>query len=152
MPALVRLFPPEIVATVRDLADLHALSEALDTALAQALPSAHIDAAAYVAAWRDTGRAEDRERQVALTLAIGAALDRYTRKPVLMTSLRLMRGPASAAGLSELQAFLERGFATFRSMGGAAEFLKAIGDRERELVAQLFDADVAVVAGSGQLP
>lgn len=152
VPALVRIFPPEIVATVGELAELHALSESLDTALAQALPSARLDAKAYVAAWRSAGRTQDRERQVALTLVIGTALDRYTRMPVLTTSLRLMRGPASAAGLSELQAFLERGFETFKNMGGATDFLQAIGERERALVAQLFDADAAWMAASGQLP
>lgn len=152
VPALVRLFPPEIVGTVRELAELHALSESLDTALAQALPSERLEAKAYVLGWRGAGRAQDRERQVALTLAIGTALDRYTRMPVLTASLRLMRGPARAAGLSELQAFLERGFETFKGMGGAEDFLAAIGERERSLAAQLFEADVDAVAASGQLP
>lgn len=152
VPALVRLFPSEIVATVKDLAELHALSEALDTLLGQALASGGFDAAAYVAAWRSVGRRPDRERQIALTLAVGASLDHYTRKPVLMSSLRLMRGPARAAGLSDLQTFLERGFETFKRMGGAADFLQAIGERERALAAQLFDADPAQLAGSGQLP
>ena len=59
-------------------------------------------------------------------MAVGSALDRYTRNPLLRTSLRLMRGPAAAAGLGVLQAFLERGFDTFRDMRGAQEFLATV--------------------------
>lgn len=152
VPALVRLFPPEIVATVGNLAALHALSEALDTQIARALPDLPVNASAYIAAWRRTDRAADRRRQVELVLAVGTALDRYTRKPMLMASLRLMRAPARAAGLSELQAFLERGFDTFRGMGGAAEFLDQIAERERALADRLFDPDVTSATLSGQLP
>lgn len=152
VPTLVRLFPPEIVETVERLAALHALSEALDTAMAHALLGMTITAEAYVASWRATGRAEDREQQIELALAVGHALDRHTRKSMLMASVRMMRAPARAAGLGELQAFLERGFETFRSMGGATEFLQTIGTRERALVTELFEDSVASVTASGQLP
>jgi hypothetical protein len=69
---------------------------------------------------------------------VGSALDRYTRNPLLRHSLRLMRGPASAAGLGALQHFLETGFDTFREMRGAAYFLDTVAQRERRLAAQLF--------------
>ena len=78
-----------------------------------------LDDGAYAAAWRTVGRPADRERQIELMMAVGSALDRYTRNPLLRTSLRLMRGPAAAAGLGALQGFLERGFDTFRDMRGA---------------------------------
>ena len=58
-----------------------------------------------------------------------------------------MRGPAAAAGLGALQGFLERGFDTFREMGGAREFLAVIANRERALAAALFGgADAPAVA------
>lgn len=56
VPALVRLFPREIVETVTTLAELHALSEILDTALAFQLLSSEFDAIEYGRAWRATGR------------------------------------------------------------------------------------------------
>ena len=71
-------------------------------------------------------------------LRVGSDLDGYTRKPLLRQSLRLMRGPAQAAGLGDLQRFLETGFDTFRKMRGSTEFLAIIGQRERELAAALF--------------
>ncbi len=138
VPALVRLFPRDIVETVRALAELHALSEHFDTAMAAVLPDAALHGACYGRAWRAVGQAADRERQIALMLSVGGALDGYTRNLLMRHSLRLMRGPAHAAGLGALQEFLERGFDTFRQMRGADAFLARIAQRERELAAQLF--------------
>lgn len=141
VPALVRLFPSDIVKTVSELAELHALSEELDTemassaAWAQATP---LGWESYAAAWRHTARQADREQQIALMLSVGEALDRFTRKPLLRHSLRLMRGPAAAAGLAELQRFLETGFDTFKAMNGAQFLLETIAQRERTLASALF--------------
>lgn len=158
VPALVRLFPHEIVETVYTLAQLHALSEQLDGKLAGFAIDTEIDAARYIEAWQRTGETAARERQIALTLEVGGALDRLTRKPMLRRTLQLMRGPARAAGLDDLQQFLERGFDTFQAMRGAQEFLDLVGARERALAEALFAAQVdapdgaGLAAALGQLP
>jgi len=152
VPALVRLFPQSIVDTVAGLAELHALSERLDTAMARALPADTVDAAGYVAAWRQVGEPASRERQVALVLAAGRQLDRHTRVPLLAASLRMMRGPARAAGMGDLQSFLERGLDTFRAIRGAGEFLGSIEARERALLGRLFDPALAAEALAAELP
>jgi hypothetical protein len=150
VPGLVRMFPRDIIGTVQALGQLHALSEELDTAMAacwlcQVAAEGRtgdpgvVDGADYGRCWRSVGGPVERERQIALMLTVGEALEGYTRNPLLRTSLRLMRGPAQAAGLGALQAFLERGFDTFRAMGGAREFLGVIAQRERALAAALFD-------------
>ena len=143
VPALVRLFPAHIVETVGELAELHALSERLDTAmarqrLADGPASQAVGGAEYGRWWRAVGEPSARERQIALMVSVGQALDRYTRNLLLRQSLRLMRGPAAAAGLGALQGFLERGFDTFREMAGAQVFLDTIAARERQLAAALF--------------
>ena len=141
VPGLVKVFPLEIVQTVAALAELHALSEQLDSAMGAAGSDgveARWDAGAYGSAWRSVGRVADRERQIGLMLSVGSALDGFTRKPLLRHSLRLMRGPAAAAGLASLQRFLERGFDTFREMQGAQTFLETVAQRERGLAARLF--------------
>lgn len=143
VPALVRLFPREVVQTVQTLFELHALSEILDTTMAAALPPGPLDLPGYTAAWQAVGRPADRERQIQLMHRIGSALDGYTRSPLLRHSLRLMRGPVRLAGLAELQTFLERGFDTFREMRGAKEFLDNVVQREREIAAGLFGAEPA---------
>jgi len=152
VPALVRLFPQGIVDTVAGLADLHALAERLDSAMARALPGDRVDAPGYLAAWRQVGEPEARERQIVLVIAAGRQLDRHTRVPLLSASLRMMRGPARAAGMGELQSFLERGLDTFRAIGGAAEFLGHIETRERALIARLFDPAVGAKSLEAELP
>jgi hypothetical protein len=140
VPGMALFFPNEIVQTVSTLGELHALSETFDTTLGALLEDERITAADYIRVWQRAGRAPDRERQIALTLSVATDLDRLTRKPFLRQSLRLMRGPARAAGLPELQHFLEIGFDTFRAMNGAQEFIALIGERERALAAALFAA------------
>ncbi len=139
-PAIARLFPDQVAETVAILAELHALSETLDTATAQHLPDGPVAPIDYVRAWQATGRAPDREHQIELTLRIAAQLDRITRLPMLRNALRLMRGPARAAGLAEVQRSLETGFDVFRAMKGAQEFIAMIDSRERALAASLFVA------------
>lgn len=138
VPALVRLFPGEIVETVAGLAELHALSEQLDTAMGRLLGPAALDGLKYGELWRAVGSPLARGKQIDLIVAVGTALDSFTRKAMLRHSLWLMRRPAQAAGLGSLQAFLERGFDTFRAMGGANDFLAMISSRERALATRLF--------------
>jgi hypothetical protein len=106
--------------------------------MARALGDKPLDGASYGRLWRAVAEPAERERQIALMLLVGSSLEGYTRNPLLRHSLRLMRGPAQAAGLGALQGFLERGFDTFRAMRGAAEFLGTVATRERALAAALF--------------
>ncbi len=166
VPALVRLFPDEIVHTVETLGALHALSEDLDLRMAVELPAGAaapvpqgatpdhgaaldttIDAAQYLRIWQATGRPQDRERQIVLMHDVGSALTAYTRRPLLRHSLKLMRAPAAAAGLSALQGFLEEGFGAFAELPDPRAFLDTIAARERALMARLFAAVGAVPDG-----
>lgn len=140
VPALVRLFPRDIVETVATLGALHALSERLDTEMALCLPEDGVHPNSYLVAWKGCGDVASRERQIVLTLQIGSAIDGFARKPLLRRTLQLMRGPAHVAGLTQLQEFLERGFNAFQAMHGASEFLQVISTREREFAALLFNA------------
>lgn len=142
VPALVRLFPREIVETVSVLATLHALSEELDTEMALAWPDAGTEPRFYVEAWQRVGRRADRMEQIALMYSVGRALDGYTGNPLLRHSLRLMRAPAKAAGLGALQHFLESGFDTFRAMRGAEPFLRTIAERETGLCGRMFAVSI----------
>lgn len=159
VPALVRLFPTQVVQTVTHLAKLHALSESLDTAMGRALNGAQWSAGSYIQAWQAVGRPAQRQQQIDLTLAVGTALDQLTHKPLLRQALRMMRAPATAAGLSDLQHFLEQGFDTFKAMKGAQEFLGTVRQREQDLAAALFAASVTMETNCpprddwlGQLP
>lgn len=148
--ALEKLFPDQVTDTAVALAQLHALTEELDQAMALAWlaqPDEEAgDAVRYTAAWREVGRRSDREGQLSVVLEIGEHMARFTRTKGLRMMLRMMRGPASAAGLGALQRFLESGFDTFAAMarrrGAAEEFLGTIRTRESALMLMLFDADL----------
>lgn len=149
VPALTLAFSREVVDTVAALAALHALSESLDTDMGRHLRASTVTPQRYAAAWRATGRRTERERQLALTLAVGRRLDAHTRDPWLGGSLRLMRGPALLAGLEDLQHFLESGFDAFASMRSATRFLAAIEQREGAFNAALLGTGDAAWALPG---
>lgn len=144
--AVERLFPRDVAETAAGLARLHALTETLDHGMACATRiEDERDIAGYVRAWKAVGRREDRQQQLETVISIGAELSRLTRTPGLRLMLKMMRAPASAAGMSSLQRFLEAGFDTFatvaRTSGGAERFLATIRDREQRLMRLLFDSD-----------
>jgi len=152
VPALVRVFPEDIVETVEALAAVHALSEQLDSTMAGHLQGVAPSRAGYVRAWQATGEHEGRLRQLELVMRIGQSLDRHTRSLVLRASLKAMRGPARAAGLGALQVFLEAGFDAFGAMRGAREFLAMIQARETALVERLFELDAVAAATASVAP
>ena len=145
--ALERVFPHQVVQTAVSLAQLHRLTEDLDLAMAQSwmtFPNVP-EVPRYVRAWRAVDRRPDRNMQLVTVLNVGHELDRLTHTPGLRMMLKMMRGPASLAGLRSLQQFLESGFDTFAAMGrkgdGADFFLDSVRARESALIDQLFDAD-----------
>lgn len=146
--AVERLFPDKVMALAVELAEVHALTEELDWRMAsawQALkPPKRADAAAlarnYVMCWAHTGRPADRQHQLDAVLRMGWRLAEVVGVPGLRMALRLMRGPAQAAGLSALQHVLEEGFDAFKSMGKADAFLSAVNERESGWLATLFNA------------
>ncbi|HVZ44100.1 MAG TPA: hypothetical protein VHA82_09830 [Ramlibacter sp.] len=148
--AMEKFFPADVTDTAVALARLHALTEDLDFRMGQAWVGADFaampPAQRYVAAWRRVGRRADREAQLQVVLGIGNEMARLTRLPGLRLMLKMMRGPAAAAGMGSLQRFLETGFDTFSSMaqrpGGAETFLSIVRERETKLIAMLFDADL----------
>jgi hypothetical protein len=138
LPSMTRLLPASAVETATLAIELEALSEELDHRVAAALPDGPIDEVSYAAAYRAGSTREERERQVELIVAVGDRLDALVARPLVFRTLKLMRTPASLAGLSDLQEFLERGFAAFRDMGGAHDFLALIRERETAILNRLF--------------
>src|SRR5208337_2118519 len=106
----------------------------------------NITDAAYGDAYRRVGRAKDRERQIDLIALLGGALDALTHMRFIGIALKMMRTPAQLAGLGELQAFLERGYAAFGAMrGGAGEFVTIVVARERAISEALLAGDDAAL-------
>ena len=142
---IARLFPQAVVGTAAALAKVHALTEALDDQMARQWlssgPQQHkrLDAAIYINTWRAVADGPARYEQLEVVMNLGSELNSLTRKPGLRILLKLMRGPAAAAGLSSLQTFLEAGFDAFANMGNAEEFLSVVRQRESALIRSLFE-------------
>jgi hypothetical protein len=144
MPIMSRLLPESLIVAATDAIELAVLSHAFDLRMARALaqrpdPLAPITVQDYGVAYRQTGKPRLRRHQIELVLGVGWTLDASVRKHGVFKLLRASRFPARAAGLSELQGFLERGFGAFEALGGAGEFLESIGHRERQASSRLFD-------------
>lgn len=155
MPLMSRLLPEALLVAAADAIELAVLSHVFDLRMAAALaqrpkPKAPITLADYGRAYRAAGCPRLRRRQIGLILKVGHALDHAVKKQGVFRLLRASRFPARAAGLGELQAFLERGFAAFAELGNADAFLDAIGRRETEASARLFAGDPDPFATAGR--
>jgi hypothetical protein len=136
VPLMVKMLPERVIGTVALAMELNALSQELDRVLLERLPRAdgHFSVTEYCKAYRRAGNFPLRRRQIKLIVDVGQALDAHVGKPLVRTALAMMRQPARMAGLSGLQDFLERGFAAFRAMRGADEFLRTIETRETQIL------------------
>jgi hypothetical protein len=143
LPLMSRLLPDTLLRAATEAIELAVLSHALDLRMAQALskrskPMAPVSLADYTRAYRKGGYRHLRRHQIELVLQVGHALDAAVKKHGVYKILRAARIPAQLAGLSELQAFLERGFTAFDALGGADEFLSAVAERELAVSERLF--------------
>jgi len=143
LPAMQRLLPATLLETVADAIELGALTQALDLRMAEALQRLAprrrtLDLALYAGAYRACGLRRLRAHQIVLLAEVGNGLERALRMPGVATLLRLSRMPARAAGLSELQGFLERGFDAFAALGDAPRFIEEIRREEEGFSRLLF--------------
>jgi hypothetical protein len=147
LPLMVHLLPVSLLQAARDALELHVLSHALDMAMAAALASmpggrsAALTVSRYSQAYRQVGQARLRAHQIGLIVRVGQSLDAAVQRHGVYRILRASRLPAKAAGLGELQGFLERGFHAFDALGGAEAFLARIETGERAASARLFAGD-----------
>lgn len=143
LPMMQKLLPNSLLATVADAIELGALSHALDLRMAQTLQSLapgrrKLDEGLYARAYRETGMRRLRARQIRLIRSVGGGFGRALKLPGVAALLAFSRGPARLAGLSELQGFLERGYAAFDGLGDAETFVAEIERDEHEASRRLF--------------
>ncbi len=146
LPMMQKLLPGALLSTVADAIELGLLTQAFDLRMAQRLQALaprrrRLDGPLYAQAYRACGLPRLREHQIDLIARVGLGLGKAVRMPGVLTLLKLSRGPARAAGLSELQGFLERGFAAFAQLGEVTAFIAEIEQDERSVAARLFGGD-----------
>ena len=147
---MVRALSENALESLALAVELHALTQELDSELLQALHESEIDIGedpdaldqeSYARAYRECDNYDQRVRQIELIRQTGELLDEVVRHPVIFFTVRLVRAPAHAAGLGELQDFIERGLRAFRQMKGATGFLQTIRDREFFILEQIYSGE-----------
>ena len=147
LPVMTKLLPASGLETVADAIELSTLSEKLDMAMIKSLgeDAEALDVAIYGKSYRTVGRRRERQHQIDLIDHLGRSLDDLIRRPFVGKALSLMHRPAILAGLGDLQDFLERGYAAFRKLDGADEFLRIVVTRENRIMEALFAGDDSVL-------
>lgn len=141
--AMRKAVPERVVHTLAETIELHQFTDELDTKLADVLFDQLgvvdiISHEQYAEAYRVCDNYDDRVRQIEMITAIGRSVDRIVRLPFIGLTLKLAHTPAHLAGWQELQGFLERGFAAFKRMKGAEEFLSLLVKREMAILDRIY--------------
>lgn len=153
--AMRKAVPEKVIHVLAETIELHQFTDELDAKLADVLfgqldGDGGITPELYAEAYRICDNYDDRVRQIDMIAAIGYSVDRIVRLPFIGFTLRLAHTPAHLAGWHELQGFLERGYAAFKHMKGAADFLNTVVSREKTILDRIYagDADPFNLKGS----
>jgi len=136
VPIMRRFLPEHLLHAIGEAMRLQWISMQFDAELSR-LIDGELNQPTYAAAYRQMGEWQRREEQIKLIGELGELLDQTVRRRMIRTLLKMMHGPAVAAGFGELQSFLVRGIESFAAMGDASEFVETIVTREREALAEM---------------
>jgi hypothetical protein len=158
MPVMVRFLPGHALASLACAFELQALSLEFDIAMSRIIDQRgdrELDLAGYASAYRDCGDRPGREKQIILIRQLGVDLSNLVDKALVSYLVRLLRGPAHAAGFGELQHFLESGLASFRQLENRKSFVDTVYEREWTAMNRLFAGharpyDVNSASGSAE--
>lgn len=144
MPVMVRFLPDRALNTMSEAFELQAISLEFDIEMATWMQTgcvSELDMQSYGEVYRACSDRPGRERQIQLIRKLGYDLDSLVQKPFVNYLVRLLRGPAHAAGFGELQEFLESGLESFRALEDTEYFVETIYDREWAAMRKLFDGE-----------
>ena len=141
MPVMVKFLPGRFLVAMADAFELQAISLEFDMSMVAQMDSANVtklSTATYAQTYRSCGDRPLREKQIQIMQELGHELAQLAHKPFVTQLIRLMRGPANAAGFKALQSFLEAGVISFRKLDDPAYFINTIYAREWLSMQKLF--------------
>jgi hypothetical protein len=144
MHVMVRFLPHKTLLSLAGAFELQAISLEFDVEMAEIMDSSNIsnlNVSAYSSVYRACGQRSKREDQILLIQRLGLDLARLVNKPLVTALVRLLRGPAHAAGFGKLQEFLESGLSAFRELKDPAFFIDTSYQREWSTMQKLFAGD-----------
>jgi len=141
MPVMIRFLPDRTLGTMSEAFELQAISLEFDMLMAAEMARRRLsglDMQSYCEVYRAANDRPGRERQILLIRKLGYDLDKVVQWPLVNYLVRLLRGPAHAAGFGALQEFLETGLASFRALEDPAWFVETIYHREWAAMEKMF--------------
>ncbi len=141
MPVMKRFLPDKVLYIMSEAFELQAVSLEFDMEMAgymERLQVPDLDMNRYCEVYRACSDKPGRERQILLIRKLGYDLERLVNKPMVNILVRLLRGPAHAAGFGKLQEFLESGLGSFRKLRDVRYFNEIIYEREWNSLQNLF--------------
>lgn len=149
-----RYLPLKMLQILEQVIELNDLTNALDTALLKVLVgelgmTTELTAAMYAEGYRRCDNYAIRRQQIDQLVEVGQGVNKLVHRPLVGGLLKLAHGPAHRAGWSELQDFLEGGFAAFRVMDDATPFLDIVTQRERLILDRIFAGETEPFAIGG---
>lgn len=136
LPTMEKLFPTNALEVITNAIILDALTESLDTQMANQLGSQFTEEQ-YNAAFINTSQS-DRQYQLKLVENVGSTLCMLVNVPLLGTTIKMMRGPAKLANLIQMHEFLENGFMVFKNTKNPRAFVSTLISRERKLMEDMY--------------
>ena len=137
LPVMVRTLRDDMLLVLAEAFELQALSLDFDLDMTtQYLHSGSVDldSLRYGVIYRACGRQSEREHQIELIYRLGLELNKLVHHRLVMILIRMLRGPAIAAGFGLLQSFLENGLNAFKTMGDGTDFIDTVRQRESEFM------------------
>lgn len=139
--AMVKVMPDTLLGMTAKAVHLTALTIELDVTLVDQLikmGAGELTEDSVAEGLRSCNNLPQYKQQIALVESVGSEIDTAVHKPFVAMALRMCRKPAHMMGLADLQDFLERGFAAFKDMQGAKEFLAIFKERETAILDNVF--------------
>lgn len=144
LPVMVRMLREDMLLALAEAFELQTLSLSLDLGMTAELRRAgwkELNVVRYGEIYRRCGRLAEREKQIELIHSLGLELNELVHHRLVLWLIRTVRGPARAAGFGLLQSFLENGLHAFRTMGDGTSFIKAVWEKEKEVMQKLARGD-----------
>jgi hypothetical protein len=145
MPVMKRFLPDKVLYIMSEAFELQAISIGYDMEMAGYMEQSgldRLDMDSYCRTYRACSDRQGRERQIELIRKLGHDLGKLVDKPLVNTLVRLLRGPAHAAGFGKLQSFLESGLGSFRAIDDVEWFVGTIYRREWGAMEKMFAGEV----------
>ncbi|MZR62576.1 hypothetical protein [Alcanivorax sp. DP30] len=142
LPKAMKLLPDKVMLTSAAALEAAILTQELDEAVTELLADEldqPLTEQRYLNGFRQDDHRSDRHRQLQLVAELGHRLDRYIRSRMLLTTFRMVRKPAHAAGFSNLYDFMDRSFRVMKPVPSVGLLLEQLAAREETIMNRVYD-------------